>query len=317
MAQFTKYTGNVVGAAGSLITALDAALVTGQGWDNTFAGGGANKKIYRPAGGNRFYYRVDDAGTGTGGAKEALIRGAETWTDIDTPNLNPFPSAAQSALTANSLVLRKSADAGTNRAYKIFCDDRTAIIFIQSEAATWYMGPWIIGDFYSRVTADGYRSCLIARGTENSGLSTTPEPFQVYDSYLTQANAQVGRFMARSYLGTGTSAICRILADGKVQGSNSASTFWRGVCKAPNAPDGMIASGMLEITELTGGNYYRRGWHRGLRNWCCDTQPYADGDSISGVGTLAGRTYEIVTPLLGVGAVNTALVETSNTLDTN
>ena len=49
--QFTKYTGNVSGQVGSLITALDAALVTGQSWTTPFTG--TNKKAYRAPSGNR------------------------------------------------------------------------------------------------------------------------------------------------------------------------------------------------------------------------------------------------------------------------
>src|ERR1043166_1591690 len=116
--QFTKYTGNVSGQVGSLITALDAALVTGQSWTTPFTG--TNKKAYRAPSGNRLYLRVQDDAPVT--AKEARITGYETMSDVDT-GTNPFPTAAQNA-ASNSvacMIARKSFSAdSTNRAYQIF-----------------------------------------------------------------------------------------------------------------------------------------------------------------------------------------------------
>lgn len=313
---YTRYTGTLTGANGTLITALDTALVTGQGWDNSFAGGGANKKIYRPAGGNQFYFRVDDGGTGTGGAKEALIRGAETWTDIDTPNLNPFPSAAQSALTANSLVIRKSATTdGTTHAYIIYADNRTAIIFIKAELTTWYAGPYYFGDFYSLNTAaDGYRTCLLARAAENTAAITNdPLGTGNLSGSISAYAATTGHFMARSYLGVGTSATAMRQSDGKLQGNAPL----QGYLTVPNGPDGGLYVTRQHLFEQTSAITQYRGRLRGMWAWCHLTMPYADADTFSGVNELAGKTYQIVGPISSAAAVNHWCIETSNTLETN
>lgn len=313
--QFTKYTGTVVGAAGSLITALDAALVTGQGW--TTPKTGTNKKVYQPAAGSLKTlgggFRVDDNGTGTGGAKEALIRGAETWSDVDTA-VNPFPTAAQSALTANSLVIRKSADAGTARTYKIFADDSTAMIFIQSESAGSYLGPWIMGAYNSRITSDSYNCILGARSAENSAL-TTAEPIGGTNTIaiiLSSAIATSLFFTPRSPLGVVGSVRQIPIMDAKVNAT--VANPWNGACKFPNV-DGTVATWQYELVQVVSGATHRMGWFRGLRAWGCDSLPYADGSTIGGTGTLAGRSYEVITGIFG-SATMAALVEISATLNT-
>jgi hypothetical protein len=310
--QFTKYTGTVTGQVGSLITALDAILVTGQSWTKEFTG--TNKAVYRAPSGNRFYLRVDDNGTGTGGAKEALIRGGEAMSDVDTFTLNPFPDATQSALTADSLVFRKSATAdATTRNYQIFADDRTVILVIKSEASTWWNGPWLFGDFYSVVASDGFRSCLLGRAAENT-TATTSDPFNApLDNFANSAAGTVGHFIARSYLGVGTSIPSRRLSDAKFQGVACMS----GLVKAPNAPNGGIYLSRQHFQEHTGGVFHYRGRLRGIWGWCHDTFPYADGDTISGVGELAGKTFQLINPIAGAGSVNTIAIETSDTLETN
>lgn len=310
--QFTKYTGTVVGAAGSLITALDAALVTGQGW--TTPKTGTNKKVYQPAAGSLKTlgggYRVDDNGTGTGGAKEALVRGAESWSDVDTP-VNPFPTNAQSALTANSLVIRKSADAGTARAYKLYADDSTAMLFIQSEAAGQYNGPVILGAYNDRIVNDAYNAIIVARAAENSASMAAAQEHWPGSSIVLNSVAGVGAFVVRGPLGVVGSAVIGSVGDGKV--NTVATNAWIGVCKFPNI-DGTVATWQREIVETVSGAVHRMGWFRGLRMWGCDSLPYSDGTTIGGTGLLAGRSFEILTTMYGT-ANTAALVEISATLN--
>ena len=311
---FTKYSGNLTGQVGSLTTALDAALVTGQGWTITFTA--TNKRVYRPAAGNQFYFRLDDTGAGTGGATEALIRGAESWSDIDTPNVNPFPSNAQSAVTAYSLVFRKSATAdATNRPYIIYADDRTAILFVKSEAGTYYMGPWYFGDVYSLVSGDLYRTVLIARLVQNfAGIDWEPfsEP-SLGKNFGDSTTGSYGCFIARNYLGVGTSYPVRHYSDYKMQSGNS----FQGYLTAPNPSNGGIYLSRQHFTEYDSPSHVYRFRLRGIWSWCHNSQPYADGDTLSGAGELAGKSFQIVTPIEVAGSVNTIVVETSNTLETN
>ena len=319
---FAKYSGNLTDGAGSLVTALDTALVTGQGWAITFTA--TNKRVYTPVGA-RAGYRVDDTGAGTGGVREALIRGAEAWSDINTPSLNPFTTSAQSSLTANSLVLRKSATTtGNSRPYIVYADATTAILFIQSEATTYYLGPWYFGDTYSLVAGDAYRACLLARAAEQAG-SVTYEPMSAtgngLGAYIGDATAGTqGSFIARCYLGTGLSFPIRHYSDQKFQVYAATTTYWtRGGLAVPNAPNGGIYLSRQHYIEYISSMYAYRCRLRGLWGWCHTTQPYADGDTLSGAsGTeLAGKTFQLVCPIQSAGAIDTVAVETSNTLETS
>lgn len=123
----TEYTGTITGQTGSLITVLDAALVTGEGWTKVYSG--TNKAVYQPASGNAFVLRVLDDGSVTGGAREACCRAAESATDVDTL-VDPFPLVSQSS--DNNCVWRKSDTAdSTTRPYWIHADDRSFHLTIE------------------------------------------------------------------------------------------------------------------------------------------------------------------------------------------
>ena len=63
------------------------------GWTKPFVG--TNKAAFKQGtGANDFYVRILDDGSGTGGAKEALARGFETMSDVDT-GTGDFPTVAQ------------------------------------------------------------------------------------------------------------------------------------------------------------------------------------------------------------------------------
>lgn len=303
---FTKYTGNLTGQAGSLITALDAALVSGQGWTTPYTG--TNKKVYRPAAGNRFYYRVNDNGAGSGGLKEALIKGAESMSDVDTP-INPFPSAAQCATTENSLVLRKSNSAdATNRPYIIYADSKMFLMMVQTADAS-YTGFFYAGDFCSVVLNDSYRSCIAGSYAEASVASNHFYDGHQYSSPT--STLSYGLFAARCHLGTGGSIGLTRYNNYSLQSSNG----FKGLVKCPNPVDGGLYFSRLWVTEYTGGNIVWRGYLRGLWAWCHDSFPYANGDTISGTGALNGKSFQVVNPLFGPGGIPTMLVETSDTLD--
>src|ERR1043165_3127396 len=159
------------GSSAGLVTVLDgvmagygsmAALGSSPGagaWTTTYTATG--KRVYRPSAGNQLYLRINDAAAGTGGAKEALIKGGESFSDIDTPT-NPLPTTGQSSLTQNSLVVRKSAtaDSTTGRPWIIAGDDRTLYMFINSGDVANTYSMWMWGDFYSNVTSDAYRTII-------------------------------------------------------------------------------------------------------------------------------------------------------------
>lgn len=77
--------------------------------------------------GGGFYVRVDDNGTGTGGAREMLIRAYRTMSDVNT-GTDPTPTVAQ---VSSGLVLRKSiALNSTSREWIMAADELTFSISV-------------------------------------------------------------------------------------------------------------------------------------------------------------------------------------------
>src|SRR5574342_915592 len=141
MAQFIVYRSSdasapvLTGQVGSLISLLDACLVTGYGvkpgagWSKPYTG--TNKAAFQNGFGSvQMLLRVDDNGPVT--AREARITGYETMSDVDT-GVNPFPTAAQGVGGIAMLVARKSATAdATGRDWIIVADERTMYAFVQT-----------------------------------------------------------------------------------------------------------------------------------------------------------------------------------------
>ncbi len=314
MAQFTRYASTdssapvLTGATGSLVALLDATLVNGYGakaaagWVKSFAG--TSKAVYRPGAGNQFYLRVQDDGPGAGTFKEARLFGYETIADVDAAtNTGPFPTTAQ---MATGLFARKSATAdATARAWKVFADNRTVYVFVQTGDTAGVYFAWAFGDFYSQLSGDAYRTILIARIAENS---VAADRLDTLSSSL--PSATTGHYVPRSYTGTGASLTVAKTGDSTKNGGSGNLT---GVIPYPNGPDQSIYQQDLWISESTTGHL--RGRLRGLYG---SLHPQAsaivDGDTFSGAGSLAGRTFDVVK---AGSNTTTYFIETSNTLDTN
>jgi len=87
--------------------------------------------------------------------------------DADT-GTGAFPSDPQSALTADSLVCRKSNTAdGATRSYIAYADERTIYFFCQTGDIAGVYFAFAFGEFYSFVESDAYRTMIIGRITEN------------------------------------------------------------------------------------------------------------------------------------------------------
>lgn len=317
MSQFTRYTGTVTGVAGSLITALDAILVTGQSWTT---GTNGNRSWYRPPSGNQLYLSVDDSGVVT--AKEARITGWEqqpTITASPITGTNPFPTAAQNAAANGvaNVIARKSFSAdGTARNYIAFADARTIYMFILTTdangAGTTYCG-FMFGEFYSLLSsADAWNTMIVGRTAENSATLTNEK----LDSINTSLGAVVGgHYIARAYNGlpasNGSLAIglhgdyMKSAGNGLLVGGASSLVY-------PNPVDGGLYMSPIWVVEVAGPLI--RGRMRGLWQLCHPTASFAHGDTFTGVGDLAGKTFEVIKPS---GNVALFCIETSNTLEVN
>jgi hypothetical protein len=300
---------SLTGQAGSLITLLDAVLVNGYGskaaagWAKSFAG--TNQATYRPASGTQFYLHCNDAAPST--AKEARVWGSETASAVLT-GTNLFPTAAQQT---NGLFARKSTTAdSTARAWIIGADAYTLHMFVATgDLAGAYMG-WSFGDFV-KLGTDGYNCQVIGRDTENSATTTTSvERMPLLATTL--SGAAGGHYVPRAYTGVAGAINNGVHVDAIKSG-------------APTVMGGGGSSAMQYLNGMDGGLYLSpiwlhetgtqtiRGRMRGLWGFCHNAAAVNDGDTFSGSGSLAGRTFLIIK---ASGSSGLYVLETSDPWDT-
>jgi hypothetical protein len=311
MGQFTIYRSTdasaptVSGTAGDLTNLLDKCLADGYGaqvaagWTKAYTG--TNRRAYRGGAGTQLYFRVRDDAGGTGGAKEAQIRGFETMSDVNT-GTNPFPTNAQSALTDNSLMIRKSLTAdATTRAWIVVADNKTCYVFISTgDQANTYYG-FSFGDFYSVVSGDAWNAFVQGRALENSSaVGNTAGDTDVVGGSLNTTNA--GHYVARTY----TSLV------GSTQFLKTTTwnqgTFGVGALAYPNPGDNSIYLSRAFLYFQAGNAL--RGYFRGLWSWM-HSSGANDGDTFNGAGDLAGKSFLIIKNSPNQGLF---VIETSNTL---
>lgn len=326
--QFTVYSSTdasaptITGVAGSLTTALDAILVNGYGakaaagWSIAYTA--TNRRVYlQGAGSSGCYFRVRDDAGGTGGAKEAIIYGAEAMSDVNTVVSGRFPAVAQSALTDNGQIIRKSATAdATARAWVAFADSRTIYLFvITGDTVNVYFNAFF-GDSYSLVSSDTFRAVIGARSVENNVATTGFSDIASYSTSLYNMVAgSTAAYRQRNFSGVGGStAIARCGGPwGTVSGAQQLSG--QGGLGYPNGANGGLLLDRAKMVDFTTGSVSTYvGWFRGLWIPAHAGSNFVDGDLFSGTGDLAGRSFRVVRGL--GGATSHAIVlEVSATVE--
>lgn len=300
---------SLTGVAGQLITLLDAILVNGYGsqsaagWTKSFSG--TNTATYRTGAGTQFYLHVNDNAPVT--AKEARIWGSETASAVLT-GTNLFPTAAQ---FANGLFARKSTTAdSTARTWIAAADNRTMYLFVLTGDTSGCYLAWTFGDIV-KLGTDSYNCEIAARVTENSATTTSGvETFSRIEGAL--GTASPGHYLPRAYTGV-VGAINNGIHTDYVK-SGQATQMGLGGASAIqylNGMDGGLYIAPLWVHETA--TLTIRGRLRGLWNFCHNVTAVSDGDTFSGTGTLAGRTFQILKTAGGTGCY---VLETSNTWDT-
>lgn len=301
------------GSVGDLVTVLDAVLVNGYGakaaagWTKPYTG--TNGAVFRSGtGSNQFFLNVNDNGPGAGTAKEARVVGYETMSAFAT-GVNPFPTVAQ---FTNGLFLRKSVTAdATQRAWIITADARTMNMFILTGDTVGMYYPFIFGDFYSLKASDGYRTCIIARATENTG-AVTASSIEGFDSINYNFGLNPGHYIARDVQGNVGAIQAGKAGDASLtNGSNPNAQI--GIAAFTNPADLKLYLAPLRLVHTVGGNTIR-GRLRGLWHFCHAVASVSDGDTFTGSGDLAGRTFLILKNGTNGGVYT---LETSNTWDAN
>jgi hypothetical protein len=323
--QFTLYLSTdasaptLSGTAGDMHTVLNACLVTGYGskvaagWTRPFTDGLTPVKTacYRAPSGNQLYYRIRDDGGGTGGAKESQLRGFESMVDSTNTNTNGFPTSGQSALTDNSLIIRKSITAdATTRPWLVLADARTCYYLVQTgDTANMWLGG-MFGEFYALLTGNAYNGMVIGRATENSGVGTN----DVLDALaVTLALTFTGHYIARGSNGAVGAVKVNKCADAALQNGNTVCGL--GTLAYPNPDDGLVYGSPIRIFDTTTAPATRViGRMRGLYSLCHAISNFTDGDTPSGGGDLAGKTFRLSKTSGNLGMF---AFETSSTLETN
>ena len=289
-------------AAGTPHFTVSGATLTGGGgtdsraslgWTRPFSGV-VGQAIYRQ-GSSGFYLQVDDTGPGAAFAREARCSGWEAMTAWNT-GTGQFPLSSQSTAL---IVARKSNSLdGVVRPWILIGDDRTFYLLVQSGDATGnYVGTGF-GDFYSFVAGDAFKCMIMGAGSESS---TSTHIFA--QQMAAQTGNLGGHFLARNFSGVGGSTAFIKFGDGSLMGTTQAN--WFGAMMFPNGSDGGLYLAPARIVDgstpgLTiSGSINLRGRLRGFYHAPYAVASFADGDTFSGSGEYAGRTFIVVKPFLG------------------
>lgn len=266
------------GTAGALVAVLDACLVAGYGsktaagWAKSYSG--TNKAAYRqPAGSNQFYLRVDDTG-----ATEARLVGYETMSDVDT-GTGPFPTSAQQS--GGLYFYKSSAASAAARPWVLVTNGKIFYLFTASDGTTFSQGCGF-GDPASYKSGDAYHTIIIGGGSTGGGSS------QLASIVTSLSSAVTGHYMARSYTQVGSSIALGKHTD-TVKGTGTvAGAAGMGY---PTLPDGALWFAPLWLHESAGSHV--RGELPGLFA-PLHNKPLTNGDTFTGSGAYAGRTFEAV-----------------------
>lgn len=294
------------GTAGDMVNLLDKILCDGYGakaaagWTKAFTA--SSKRAYRQAGGNQFYLMVDDSLVGAA-TKEANINGFEVMTAIGV-GTGQFPNAAQTQTT-----VRKSTTAdATTRAWVAIADDRTFYLFVLTgDTASTYHG-MTFGDMFSVLSGDPWRTVLIANAGASPGSNAMGLSLQYTGTAAGNTTAVAGNWIARNYTGFGGATQILKHGDGLALSASVAVNAFTGVYTFPNPVDGLAILSRVFVADLQNSLYNRRGYLRGFWHFCHPVTNVADGDTFSGGGDLAGRTFMVIKSSFNSGLY---IVETS------
>jgi len=223
------FTFEVLGSPTTPATGTISCVQSPAGWTKPYTG--TNKAAFRnnvSAGGTGMYLRVNDSASSTGGAREALIRGYLTMSDVDTGTVET-PTAAQ---VAASIVWRKSNTVdSTARAWILVADELTMYLCVSTGTLNSNVGDsaYGAGDIASHVAGDAYRFFVAGReaqatahfGGASFGLMT---PAAIS---FAAPSASACAWLARGYAGTGSPvriglATFGLVNDGIAIGTSSA-----------------------------------------------------------------------------------------------
>ena len=300
----------LTGLAGSATALLDAVLVNGYGskpgagWSIKLSED--NARAYRMGASAKARYDLyvrDDGTSGTSTTQQAYVRMFEDCTSLEKPGagLNPLFGG----------YIRKSATASaTARPWVAVADARTVILYVATGDTAGISHGIYAGEIYSYTPNDAWHACLIAR---TDGASSSSEKLTYYNGAGGQA--VTGGYLARNHLGlTPPNGGIPIIQWGSILSSGSVPGF----LVFPHPTDGGLWMNQFLIGHQQYGLYGVRGYLRGLWQVLHPGGTFNEGDTFSGVGAMAGKTFYLL------GTYNTSsssggaiALETSDTVPAN
>lgn len=272
--------------AGSLVTILDACLVTGYGakpgagWTIEYTG--TNQRSYKqPVGTLGYYLNVSDTNT-----TFAEVRGYETMTAFNTgsgafPNAGVVPTYTWAKASAASCPW--TVVANERGFYWWTAYTPTDVVNYSSAVLNYFveLDPYGPSDVWCmEISGANNNSAPQAGNTSICGTST------IRDTSAT------GKYCSRTYGGGGGAVGMNTLIVPSVWGSSNVFGSTGNPTTAltyPNGPDnGLYMMPHIAVEQNALGTL--RGTVRGM--WApMHSAPLAHGDTFSGTGTLAGRTF--------------------------
>jgi hypothetical protein len=128
-----------------------------------------------------------------------------------------------------------------------------------------------------------------------------------------------GHYMARTYGGGGTSInvgklfdSTKCIGNSNVNAGAVGAIAMLGVMQTPNGPDNSLYLSPVSVYESTTSTV--RGRLRGIYQVCHPLASFSDGQTFSGGGDYAGKTFQVISKMVNGGF---CAVETSATVETN
>lgn len=201
----------LTGQNDALCALLHACLVTGYGaqtaagWTRQYDA--ANKSVFQmAAAGGRLQasFRVlDDGSLATVAAREAVIRGYESMSDVDT-GVDPFPLTSQR--TDVNCVIRKSSTAdATARPWKMVATERFFILCVEFQTAVW--GKTFFGELDYSDTYESDNYCVVCAPRAVGNSSAFNDAFSNGISSSAGTGSAAGLYLARNRGGTVKSSV--------------------------------------------------------------------------------------------------------------
>lgn len=279
-----------VNSSNNLVNLLDKILVSGYGsktaagWTKPYTG--TNTAAFRQAS-SGLYLTVDDSA-----AQYSRVRGFEVCansTITDTVNnTGPFPTDAQ--ISGGGYLHRSTVSDTTVRSWVCIADATFFCLVVNCDGTSAACSTLMFGDITSYRASDAYHRILVC------GPSSTATAYVSAD-VATISTAVAGHYMARSYTQLGSS-----ITVGQHSDTAKAGLAY------PHPVDGGLYLGPLWVHE--NALSVVRGAIKGV--WIplhTGNRPLAHGDTFSGTGALAGKTFisQYVT------TTKSLLLETSDT----